>query len=219
MFKRKECKKCRKKINDTYEFCPYCGNSLNENFREDWGMLGKNDAMASINEIKFPAGLNMIFNSLMKNLNKQVGELEGEIKTRKPEIFKKDGISISISTSGNRPPAIRINSFNNNQKIKQVKKQIKMPSSFSQENLKKFSSLSREEPLTNISRLSDKVVYEINLLGVKSINDISIIKLEKSIEIKAVAKDKVYFKLITINLPIMNYNLADGKLVLEFGVK
>jgi len=219
MFKKKECKKCRKKINDTYEFCPYCGNLLNENFKEDWGMLGKNDVMPSINEIKFPVGLNMIFNSLMKNLNKQFGELDKERKIRKPKMFKKDGISISISTSGNRPPKIRVNSFRNSPKFKQVKKQIKMPSNFSQENLKKFSSLPREEPLTNLRRLSDKVVYEIDLPGVKSISDISIIKLEKSIEIKAVAEDKAYFKLITISLPIINYNLSDGKLVLELGVK
>ncbi len=219
MFKKKECKKCGKKINETYEFCPYCGDLLNENFKDDWGMLGKNDAISSINEIKFPVGLNMIFNSLMKNLNKQFSELNGEMKIRKPKTFKKDGVSISISTSGNRPPEIRVNSFGNNPKFKQVKKQIKMPSIFSQENIKKFSSLPREEPSTNIRRLSDKVVYEINLQGVKSINDISIIKLENSIEIKAVAKDKSYFKLITINLPIINYNLSDGKLILEFGVK
>jgi len=219
MFKKKECKKCRKKISDTYEFCPYCGNLLNENFKEDWGMLGKNDSMSSINEMRFPIGLNMIFNSLMKNLNRQFGELDKEVKIRKPTMFKKDGISISISTSGNRPPEIRVNSLGNNPKFKQVKKQIKMPSNFSQENLKKFSSLPREEPLTNLRRLSDKVVYEIDLPGVKSISDISIIKLEKSIEIKAVAEDKAYFKLITISLPIINYNLSDGKLVLELGVK
>jgi len=219
MFKKKECKKCRKKISDTYEFCPYCGNLLNENFKEDWGMLGKNDSMSSINEMRFPIGLNMIFNSLMKNLNRQFGELDKEVKIRKPTMFKKDGISISISTSGNRPPEIRVNSLGNNPKFKQVKKQIKMPSNFSQENLKKFSSLPREEPLTNLRRLSDKVVYEIDLPGVKSTNDISIIKLENSIEIKAVAKDKSYFKLININLPIINYNLSEEKLVLELEVK
>ncbi len=219
MFKKKECKKCGKKINNSYEFCPYCGNSLNENFKEDWGMLGKNDVMSSINEIKFPVGLNMIFNSLMKNLNKQFSELDGEMKTRKPKKFKKDGVSISISTSGDNPPKIKVNSFGNNPKFKQVKKQIKMPSNFSQENIKKFSNLPREEPSTNIRRLSDKVIYEIDLQGVKSTNDISIIKLENSIEIKAIAKDKSYFKLITISLPIINYNLLDGKLVLEFGVK
>jgi len=117
---------------------------------------------------------------------------------------------------------VNFNNLQNQNKIMPVKrkiKTIKLPSMFSQENMKKFSSLPREEPLTNIRRLSDKMIYEISLVGVKSINDITIIKLENSIEIKAIAKDKSYFKLISISLPIINYNFSKGKLVLEFEVK
>ena len=84
-----------------------------------------------------------------------------------------------------------------------------------QGNLKKATNIAKEEPLTSIKRLSDKVIYEIEIPGVKSIEDISITKLENSIEIKALAKDRLYFKLIPINLPITNYNLSKGKLVLE----
>jgi len=38
--------------------------------------------------------------------------------------------------------------------------------------------LPRHEPATNIRRLSNKVVYEIEMPEIKSIEDISIIKLE-----------------------------------------
>ena len=55
--------------------------------------------------------------------------------------------------------------------------------------------------------------------GIKSIKDISIIKLENSIELKAISKNKAYFKLIPINLPITNYGILKERLILEFGVK
>ena len=41
----KICKKCGEKINNNFDYCPYCGNTLksfNER-QEEWGMLGKND--------------------------------------------------------------------------------------------------------------------------------------------------------------------------------
>jgi HSP20 family molecular chaperone IbpA len=229
MFKKKTCNKCGKKIVDKYEFCPYCGNSFRgDSGEEDWGMLGKDDLLPSSSEIKFPLGLNLIFNSLMKNLHTQFSKLDKEMKKEqkntnggKINIPRKSGISISISTSGSKPPAIKINSFGDDQKLKQIKKKVKeMPlNTLSKETLKKISTLPKQEPLTNIRRFSEKVVYEIDMPGVKSLKDVSIIKLENSIEIKALAKEKVYFKLISINLPIINYDFSKEKLILELGVK
>ena len=231
MLKKRICKRCERKISEKYEFCPYCGNLLNENSKqEDWGILGQNDFMSSAGETRFPKGLNIILNSLMKNLDKQFKNLDREISGVKTDNknpwtkIKKGGISISISTSGDSPPKIKIRSFGNDPKFKQEEQQIKektkkIPSNLSPGNLKKLSDLPKEEPSTNIRRLSNKVIYEIDMPNVKSIKDVSIIRLENSIEIKALAKNKVYFKLIPINLPIMNYNLSKGKLVLELGVK
>ena len=223
MFKRKTCKNCGEKISGKYNFCPYCRISVNEDFgREDWGMLGKNDFMPT-EEIRLPMGLNTLFNSLMKNLNKQFSELDREMKEEKGKSetkAKKGGISISISTSGNLPPEIRVKSFGNipefQEKERKMKKKMKgLRIDNLQKKSKKFSGLPKKEPITNIRRFSNKVVYEIKMPGVKSMRDVSIIQLENSIEIKALAKDKVYFKLIPINLPIRNYNLEKGKLVLE----
>jgi len=222
MFKKKSCEKCGNKISDKYEFCPYCGNPLNKNSEEDLGMLGKTDT-ESFKEMKLPTGLNIIFNSLIKNLSKQINELN---RGKKP-IFKKPfnkGVSISISTSGNLPPEIKINSFGNapglNQKQQTQKKfQKKVLNNISKENFKKSSNLPREEPSTNIRRFSDRIVYEIDLPKVNSMKDVSIVKLENSIEIKALGKNKVYSKLISVGLPIINYEFEKGKLILEFGVR
>lgn len=219
MFKKKNCKRCGNKINGRYDFCPHCGNPLNENFEEDWGMLGKNDFIPLNNEINFPVGLNRIFSSLIKNLGKELNRELGTLdkKTVIPkEKVRKRGVSIRISTSGNKPPEIEIDSFGDDQEAKNRKEKKEIPlKKLPQKNLRKIANLPKEEPVTDIKRLSNKVVYEIEIPGVKSIEDISIIKLENSIEIKALAKDKVYFKLIPINLPITNYNLSKGKLVLE----
>jgi len=218
MFKKKKCNRCGKKVSDKYDFCPNCGNSMGNPQNNDWGMLGKNDFMPSMNEIKLPMGFNMLFNSLMKNMNKQFSEFEKE--NEKSKKIKKDGISISISTFGNGPPRIKVNSLGNNQEAEVQKTVINAKQTlFSREKIKEFSSLPREEPKTNIRRLSNKVLYEIDMPGVESTENISIIKLENSIEIKAIAKEKSYFKLIPINLPLENYSLDNGKLILELGVR
>jgi HSP20 family molecular chaperone IbpA len=220
MFKKKTCKNCGEKINEKYNFCPYCRVPLNEG--EDWGMLGKNDFMSPMEEMRLPMGLNTIFNSLMNNLNKQFNELDRDRKEEKKSKIpgKKGGISISISTSGKLPPEIKVKSFGDIPEFKEKEKKMeKKGKGLKIDNLKnkskKFAGLPKEEPITDIRRFSNRVVYEIEMPGVKSMKDVSIIQLENSIEIKALAKDKVYSKLIPINLPIRDYNLEKGKLVLE----
>ena len=227
MFNKKECNKCRRKIEEKYSFCPYCGNRFDSNKEngEDWGMLGKNDFMPSMNEIKLPMGLNALFNSIMKNLTKEFDEqlnknyFQGESK--QPKNVKRDGISISISTFGNGPPKIKVTQMGEKPKLQvqeEIKEKIKQDT-FTKEKIKKFASMKKEEPKTDVRRFSNKMIYEIEMPGVKSLDDISIIKLESSIEIKAVAKGKSYLKNIPINLPIINYNLSEGKLILELAIK
>ena len=80
-------------------------------------------------------------------------------------------------------------------------------------------NLPRENPKTSIRRFSNKIVYEIDVPGVKSIEDVSIAKLENSIEVKAVSKKKAYSKIIPINLPIINCQVENSILFLEFGVQ
>lgn len=227
MFNKRECNRCKRKIEEKYSFCPYCGNKFEPNNEDngDWGMLGKNDFMPSMNEIKLPMGLNAIFNSLMKNMSKELNEQLSrnnfQANEKQPKNIKKNGLSISISTFGNGPPKIKVTQMGENphqKKQEEIKEKIK-PNVFTKEKLKKFSELKREEPKANIRRLSNGVVYELEMPDVKSLEDISIIKLENSIEVKALSKNKAYIKVIPINLPITNYNLSEGKLVLELGIK
>ena len=197
---------------------------MHSNDDEDWGLLGKEDVMPFMNGIKLPIGMNAIFNSVMKNLTKDLNEQLSKnafsAEEKQSNNIKKNGLSISISTFGDGPPKIKVTQMGENPAKRPEKNKEKIKQTpFTKENIKKFAELKKEEPKTNIRRLSNGVVYELEMPGVKNIEDISIIKLENSIEIKAVSKDKAYTKLIPINLPIKNYNLSEGKLVLELGIK
>ena len=66
-----------------------------------------------------------------------------------------------------------------------------------------------------MKRLSNRIIYEIEMPELKSAKDVSITKLENSIEIKGIGEDKAYFKLIPINLPIVDYSIEKGRLILE----
>ena len=221
MFGKKRCGNCGEKVENSYNYCPYCQKPLKDiSEEEDWGLLGKNDAIEP-EEIRLPMGLNALFNSLLKNLNKQMKDFDNEKGSLEKEqrISKKNGgISISISTSGDKPPEIKVRSFGNIPEFKEKEHQVKnkvekirLPGSDSG----KFTGLPKKEPETDIRRFSNKVVYEIKMPGVKSLEDISLIQLENSIEIKALANKKVFYKIIPINLPIRKYNLSKGILTLE----
>ncbi len=216
MFNKKKCKKCGEKINNKYSYCPYCGVSFNSD-AEDWGMLGKRDLQDPFEEISqnmFGGGISgKMFNKMLGGAMKM---LEKEMQKVAQPQNKELKTNFELYINGKR-----INPAN----IKVTKKPVGQPienkvlQNTSSGSLKKFSSLPKKEPLTNIRRLADKVIYEIDIPGVKSIKDVSIVKLENSIEIKAVAKDKAYKKIIGIDLPILAYKLDKEKLVLELGVK
>ena len=84
------------------------------------------------------------------------------------------------------------------------------------EQIKKFSKLPKKEPKTNLKRIANSISYEIEIPEVESFEDVSILPLENSIEIKALAKKKAYSKSIQIGLPIIDYSFSKGLLTLEF---
>ncbi len=213
MFKKKTCRKCKEKISDKYEFCPYCGTVSGKGNSGDWGMLGKNDKVQETPDNLFGGISRTMLNKMISGAMKM---LEKEMKKSMSQ-NSQPKTNFRLMINGKEIP---INNLN--QPKKQIKKKQKPEISLnnlSTKDLKKFSSLEKQEPSTNVRRLSDKVIYEIEIPGIKSIKDISITKLENSIEIKALAKNKAYYKIIPINLPITDYNLSKEKLILELGVK
>ena len=213
MFKKKNCEKCGKELKKEFEFCPYCGNPSDSD--NSWGMLGKND----VNNFDMPGfgiGGN-IFNKMIGNAMRMI---ENEMqKGGKDAEMPMPKTKFQLYINGKKIP---IDSGN----VRIIKKQKKAPEKkqslakvFSNENQKKFTELDKCEPETRVRRLADRIIFEINMPGVKSAEDISIRNLENSIEIKAIAKEKAYYKIISISLPIIDYYLDKDILVLELESK
>lgn len=191
------CPNCAKKIKKEFSFCPYCGLSF-KNFREqeDFGLLGRDDFMDA--PVKVPLGsIDKIVAPLVKQLMDQFDKEMGNVQ-KSPN----GGFKIQISTGQPARQNISV------QKSEQ-------PVSVGLEEANRRRGLPRKEPESNVRRLSDKVVYEISVPGVKSKQDISISKLENSIEIKAYSKDACYIKTIPLKVDVMDYKIKDGTLFLE----
>ncbi len=245
MFGKKTCTRCRKKIDKKFVYCPFCGfyGEDREKEQKDYGFLGKKDVenpdLFERQEIKLPFGFNMVFNKLMKEMDKQFRELDHEIgkekeimktkrismdKTKMP-LIRQGGISINIS-SGAGTPVIKVRSFGNMPEFKEMgheikgekirKAKIKNPK-ISEEKAKALAKLPRQEAESRVRRLSGKVIYEIELPDVKDAKDVIVNQLENSIEVKAFSKDKAYFKFLPVSLPLQKYKLEEGKLILELG--
>jgi len=225
MFNKKECQKCRERISEKSKFCPNCGFPSSKNYNDDdWGMLGKDDYTQDVEDpFMMPFGgisgrmINKMFNSAMKMLEKEMTREMTRVNSPAKRVQSRTNIKLMINGK-----EVNLNNLPNQQQHRQQNQQQIRPrpekipvNNLSSDKIKEMSSLPKEEPETNIRRLSNKVIYEINMPEVKSIKDISIIKLENSIEIKALGKKKVYFKLIPINLPIADFNLDNGRLILE----
>jgi hypothetical protein len=217
MFNKKTCSKCGEKVSKKFEFCPSCGKPLKEQRQEDWGMLGKND----LEEIQTnPFGglgggmLNKMLGNAMKMLEK---EMQKGIQNQEPQQGK---TNFELFINGKRISPDKIKVTQKQIPIKQPNKprqnkSFEVEQSFSKEKAQKFAKLEQREPPTNIRRFSNKIVYEITMPEVKSIEDISVIQLENSIEVKAIGKNKAYIKTIPITLPLVNKEFHKGMLTLE----
>lgn len=235
MFWKKKCNNCGSRVSKNDNFCPHCGEEIG---KEKQGLLDeideKNFDMMNgfgMNLSSFP--FDGLMKKLMSDLDKSFRDIDKQMKTKKvsrnPNMMS-GGLSISI-TSNNGTPQIKVKQFGDDMgsmRINGMPVMNRMPAtnvrqerhaSIKEKRLTKeqesiLEKIQKTEPQTSVRRLSNKIVYEIDLPGVKE-KDVIINKLQNSIEIKAFAKDKVFFKLIPISLPILRHSLEKGKLILE----
>ncbi len=74
------------------------------------------------------------------------------------------------------------------------------------------------EPEANVKNYNGLIIVTLNLPGVKSEDDIDINIFSNSVEIRAVTKDKGYFKIIKIptNYTLVHREFENGELKLQF---
>jgi len=213
-----KCPRCSKDVEKSWDFCPHCGAMLTMNLLDD--MMEK-------------------MNRQMKEISKSL-EKNFEIFDLSP-YFKKSGgggFSIKIVQSNHKRPKVSVRTFGDldSEKIeKQVYKRLGAKpagndrdsgflhrlglSKDGKPETKKLPVPKKtEEPNTDVKRLASKVMVVMDMPGVKSEKDIEIRELENSIEVRALAGDKAYFKILTKpeEFSLSSRKFSKGKLRLEF---
>jgi HSP20 family molecular chaperone IbpA/RNA polymerase subunit RPABC4/transcription elongation factor Spt4 len=210
MLNRKKCVNCNKKIKTSFDFCPHCG-TRNIAF-EDYGMLGLEDNQNKHQPLAVPQKQTMLDAIIGKIMESTMNAIEKEMQKDLKEMTKnapKQNFQLMINGQKVDPATLGIVEKKQIQPVKTVSKLL------NDQQRKKLNSLPEKEPKTSVRRLSNKVLYELEIPGVDSIDDVSINQLENSIEIKALSLKKAYKKLIPVSLPIKHYFLEKGKLTLE----
>ncbi|MEK6918894.1 MAG: zinc ribbon domain-containing protein [Nanoarchaeota archaeon] len=222
------CLNCGSKISKKSNFCSGCGFDLSKNYdSRDYGMLGRDDN-GPLGEL--PMGLGSLLGNLMNEMNKQMSRAMGENmkgmneekQNNKVKRVKQSGISISISSSTNGQPKISIKKFgdanlgSSKEEFSQEIEEIIPSNKMSDDKAIRVSKLPKEEAKSKVRRIGEKLVYEIEVPGVKKLDDIIINKLEESIEIKAFSDKTSYWKNLPVTLPITKYKLSkEGILTIE----
>lgn len=209
--KETKCNNCNSSLNDKFNFCPYCGDSLRDEKKEnrELGLLGRDD-FPRARELQARTQnfgitdklISSLMNSMMKSLDKEFKNTRHIPQENTKVESLQNGIKISVGLPQRPRPK--------KEKSQTTKKEI------TGKQMEKLSSLPRATAKTKIKRLSDKVIYEISAPGIESPNDVLISKLENGYEIKAIGKKKVYTNSIPIDLPLRGFSLLDKRILFEF---
>lgn len=215
IFKKKACRNCGEKINNEWDFCPRCGDALKE----------KEAEKLDISNSPFEN----IFGNIEKefeNIDKTSGFNPFELPRFKFKPMKGNGITIVVHGGTGMGPVIKLMANGNYKRFEpQIKRKLGVGPALEkmeEERVerKKFRKMPKitEEPKAEIKVAGANQIISIKLPGVKSENDVEVKKLEQSIEVKAFAGDKAYFKLIPIpSDAIVNKKFKSSLLTLEIG--
>jgi hypothetical protein len=213
-FKRKDeinCEKCKSKITHDFSYCPYCGEPMldSEKDRRNFGLIGRNDALdereMSNNFMEANLGItdkiiDSIFSSVMKSVEKQIREGASNIRPGVKSL--PNGIKIKIG------PAMPIKHT--------PKKQTAERKQISEQTLQRLVSMPKGIAKSQVRRFSDKIVYELDVPGINSPDDVLFTKLESGYEVKAIGKTKVYVNSLPLELPLKGFIIEKNKLFVEF---
>jgi len=221
-----ECPRCRSKLKNEWSYCPECGLA-----RSGFVSLNFND----------------IFTRMRKEMTEMEKPIDRDFEVFDLSPFFRDqnkksfvikphgsGFSIRIVRSGEHKPKVTVKTFGNVNKenvLKQIyskfgiRPEKKQPENITQpkrdeysEKITRASPKKTEEPKSTVKRLGSKVIVDIELPDVKRDDDIQVKELEDSVEVRALADDKLYFKILTkpSKSGITSQDFKNGVLHLEF---
>lgn len=222
------CPKCGHDIREEWDFCPKCGWKVMKPIR----FPQKKPARRSL------FSFDSIFDSLTRQMDDMHKKMEKDFKSmdRDIEVFnlkpleigkpkvKRSGFSITIRSGTGQKPVVNVQTFGKVDKDKlrqELQEKLGIPKQEAGP-VKKVGGAKEPkeaaEPKTEIKRLPNLVIIETKLPEVKSERDISVKKYAESVELRAVAKEKLYFKIIQVpaDWQLVKKRFKDGVLTLEF---
>jgi HSP20 family molecular chaperone IbpA len=202
MFEQKRCRRCGKGLKKDWVACPFCGERT---------------------EYKKP------YRNIFENIDEEferIDKMFGPIFVRFPKFdtespFKGGGINIVIKSGAGMRPKIDVRTSGNYKKLEpQIKRRLGITGEVEEvreEKRKVRVPKITEEPETKVEKVGNEETIMIKLPDVKNLEDIEIRRLEQSLEIKAFAGDKAYFKLIPIksNVQISDRSFNNGILKIK----
>jgi HSP20 family molecular chaperone IbpA len=214
------CPRCGAKIEKDWEYCPKCGVRFRkrDDFFSGFFDVGKIfDRFQKMQE------------EINKSFEKDFEVFDLSPAFRKPVKGKSSGFTIKITRVGNKEPKVSVNTFGDVDR-ESVKREVKDLAEDAGIDIRQPAAREHkpkeelpvpkytEEPKTSVKRLDSKVLVEIDVPGVKSDDNIRVNELENSVEVKALAGDKAYFKILTKpeQFRITRKEFRKGKLLIEF---
>jgi HSP20 family molecular chaperone IbpA len=212
------CANCGRETDARWKFCPSCGAELEIKERALFGDVFER-MEREMSEMNKALEKNFEFADLIPMFPKNTKPMRGS------------GFSIKITQGTGHKPKVSIQTFGDVPKKAIEKEADKMgfgdriskairpekTESSGAQGICFDSAKHTEEPVTCMKKVGSKTLVEIKLPGVRNANDIEVKKLENSIEVKAIAGEKAYFKILTKppETSIFNQTFKNGVLTIE----
>lgn len=205
-----KCPSCNKPMKDEWKFCPDCGYKKKEGFFDS------------------------VFSRFRREMEEMNRSSEKEFETFDISDMMRmpgsKGFRIKIVSGSGMQPKVEVQSTGDIDK-KELERQLqsmgvriemKKPVASKSPSKPKIEPMKMpditEEPETTVKRAETKVLVEMKLPGVDD-KGLRIQEFESSIEVRAIGKEKAFFKIVTKpeNASILRKEFKNGTLILEVG--
>lgn len=180
------CQRCGYEVEGNWRFCPKCGSLLRRE-RDPFSQAFRRME----HELK----------EMDRSFEREFEVLDISPFFRKP--VRGGGFSVKISSTGDEKPKVTVRTFGDVDR-KNVENRIgrlglkKAEANEKRGNgkLKMLKAKRTEEPETSVRNVEGCILVEVKLPEVRDPKDIQLKSLENSIEVRAIAGDKAYFKIL-----------------------
>jgi hypothetical protein len=210
----RKCSACGEKVSKKFGYCPHCGHSFKqEKEKGNFGMLGRDDYVQGREEVKMPFGFNKLIGMLMKQIDKEMGNMVKGMQNPRPSGNQNSPANFKIRISNGPGSKFEDKELDNSVEVE--KKGSNMNKKVSKDEIERRKNLPKIEAKSNVRRLSDRIIYEIGVPGVSSMKDMIVTKLEDSVEVRGYSKSKCFYKTIPLKEELLDYYLTNGQLFVE----